>query len=155
MTKTGPGTVALLQVCSGLATAALFLSLGGPATAARSATSRASVHISFPSDATTSTTWHGKFRAVRPDGVVVARGRVIDRPRQKLGADWFIMRRLSTRAGTLRFRISGAFQTPTARLRWLIVGGTGAYAALQGRGLDVERMSGTTATAVMRGVPLP
>jgi hypothetical protein len=92
---------------------------------------------------------------MQPNGVVGARGRVIDRPRQKLGAEWFIMRRLSTRAGTLRFRISGPFQTPTARLHWLIVGGTGAYAALQGRGLDIERLSGTTATAVMRGVPLP
>ena len=154
MTRRGLGGVTLLRVWSGLAAALLLLSLDGPATAARSTTSGASVHLSVRSDPTTST-WHGTFRAVRPNGVVVARGRVVDRPRQKLGAEWFIMRRLSTRAGTLRFRISGPFQTPTARLHWLIVGGTGAYAALQGRGLDAERVSGTTSTAVMRGVPFP
>jgi len=155
MTRRGLGRVALLQAWSGLSAALLLLSLGGPAAAARSATSSASVHVSVRSDATTSSTWHGTFRAVRPDGVVFARGRVVDRPRQKLGAEWFIMRRLTTGAGTLRFRITGPFQTPTARLHWLIVGATGAYAALQGRGRDVERVSGTNATAVMRGVPLP
>jgi hypothetical protein len=144
----------LLRVCSGLAAALVLLSLDGPATAAPSATGRASVHISLRSDATTST-WHGTFRAVRPTGVVVVRGRAVDRPRQKLGAEWFIMRKLTTRAGTLRFQISGPFETPTARLHWRIVGGTGAYAALQGRGLDAERASGTTVTAVMRGVPFP
>jgi hypothetical protein len=155
MTRRGPGYAALLQVWSGLAVAVLLLSLGGLATAARSAITTASVHISVHSDAITSTTWHGSFRAVRPAGVVVARGRVVDRPRQRLGADWFIMRKFTTGTGTLRFRISGPYRTPTSRLHWQIVGGTGAYAALQGQGLDVERVSGTTATAVMRGVPLP
>jgi hypothetical protein len=100
-------------------------------------------------------TWDGSFRELRPDGAVVARGRVVDRPRQRIGADWLITRTLTSRAGTLRFRISGPFQTPTARLHWLILKGTGAYAALQGHGSDVEHAHETTATAVMSGVPLP
>jgi hypothetical protein len=121
---------------------------------ARRVTGVASVHASLRYDDAT-LSWHGSFRAVWPDGAVTARGRVVDRPRQVVDADWLITRTLTTRAGTLRFRISGPFKTPTARLHWLIVGGTGAYAALQGHGIDVERAHETTATAVMRGVPAP
>jgi len=132
----------------------LLLSVGGPASAAGRATGKPSVRIALHYDTATST-WRGNFRAVRPGGAVVARGRVVDRPRQKLGAEWSITRKLTTRAGTLKFRITGPFQTPTARLHWQIIGGTGAYATLQGDGTDVERTRGTTATAVMRAVPLP
>jgi hypothetical protein len=142
------------RLIGALAAAFLLLALAGPATAARLTTATASVHVSLGYDAATFT-WHGSFRAVRPHGAVVARGRVIDRPRQRLGADWSITRKLATRAGTLRFRISGPFQIPTARLHWLIVGGTGADAALQGHGTEVEHIRGMTATAVMSGVPLP
>jgi hypothetical protein len=137
-----------------LAAALLLLSLSGTKNAAHRAASTASVHVSLRYDAATSN-WRGRFRAVRADGAVVVRGRVLDRPRQKLGADWSITRTLTTRAGTLRFRISGPMQTPTARLHWQIIGGTSAYARLQGNGIDIERVRETTATAVMRGVPLP
>jgi hypothetical protein len=112
------------------------------------------IHASLRHDNAT-LSWHGSFRALRPDGTVIAHGRVVDRPRQRLGADWLIVRTLTTHAGTLRFRISGPFKTPTARLHWLIVGGTGAYAALQGQGVDIEHVRQTTATAVMRRIPLP
>jgi hypothetical protein len=141
-------------VRSALTAALLLLCLDGAANAAaRSITSAASIHASLRYDDAT-LSWHGSFRAVRPDGAVTARGRVVDRPRQRIGADWLIVRTLTTRAGTLRFRLSGPFKTPTARLHWLIVGGTDAYAALQGHGIDVERVRETTATAVMRGVPV-
>jgi hypothetical protein len=142
------------QVSSALAAALLLLPLGSYANAASRTTSTASVYVALRYDATTST-WRGTFRAVRPGGAVVTRGRVLDRPRQKLGAEWSITRRLTTRVGTVEFRISGPYQTPTARLHWQIVGGTRAYATLQGHGTDVERVRETTATAVMRGVPLP
>jgi hypothetical protein len=113
----------------------------------------ASIHASLRYDNAT-LRWHGSFREVRQDGSVGARGRVVDRPRQRIGADWLIVRTLTTRAGTLRFRISGPFKTPTARLHWLIVSGTGSYAALKGHGTDIERMRDTTATALMRRVQL-
>jgi len=132
--------------------ALLLLCLDGAAYAARRATGTATVHVSLRKDAAI---WQGRFRAVRRDGATVARGRVVDALRDTNGADWIIRRRLTTRAGTLRFSVSGPFQAPTARLHWLIVSGTGAYAALKGHGVDIERVSGTTATAVMRGVPLP
>jgi hypothetical protein len=139
-----------------LAAALLLLTLSTPASAASRATATATVRIDLRYDAETSA-WRGSFHAVGPHGAVVARGHVLDRPRQKLGATWSITRRLTTRVGTLRFRISGRFQTPTAQLHWLIVGGTGAYAALHGHGADVEhlREPTPTATAVMRRVPLP
>jgi hypothetical protein len=141
------------RVISTFAASILLLSFGGLANAtAHQVTVTASVHISVRYDAARFT-WHGSFREVRPDGAVVARGRAIDRLRQTNGADWLITRRLTTRAGTLQFRISGPLQRPTARLHWLIVAGTGAYAALQGHGIDVERARDATATAVMRGVP--
>ena len=150
------GRFGLRHVGSGLAaTLLLLLSAGGPATAAGGSTATTSVHVAISYDQTTST-WRGSFRAVRRDGAVVAHGRVVDSPRQRLGADWLIVRRLTTRAGVLRFRISGPFKTlEGARLHWQIVGGTGAYAALRGQGVDIERMHATTATSVMRGVPLP
>jgi hypothetical protein len=150
----GNERLALRQVGSGVAAGLLLLTLGSPVNAARSAATTASVHIALRYDEATST-WRGTFRALRLDGVVVARGRVVDRPRQKLGADWFIIRRLTTRVGTVRFRISGPFRRPTVRLHWLVVGGTGSYAALQGQGVDVERVRTETATAVMRGVHFP
>jgi hypothetical protein len=117
----GHERLALRQVGSGVAAALLLLTLGGPANAALRGGATAAVHIALRYDAATFT-WRGTFRALRPDGVVVARGRVVDRPRQKLGADWYIMRRLTTRAGTVRFRISGPIPetnrtAPMARCR--------------------------------------
>jgi hypothetical protein len=142
-------------VTGALAAALALLSLGGLANAAaRRSTGTAAIQVAVRYDAA-AFTWRGRFREVRPDGAVVARGRVVDLPRQQNGADWLITRRLTTRTGTLRFRITGPAQTSTARLHWLIVGGTGACAALQGHGTDVEHMRESTATAVMRGVPLP
>ena len=153
---TTSGAFGLRHVGSAVgATLLLLLSAGGPAVAASGSTATASVHVAISYDQTTST-WRGSFRAVRRDAAVVAHGRVIDSPRQRFGADWLIVRRLTARAGRLRFRISGPFKTlEAARLHWQIVGGTGAYAALRGHGVDVEHMHATTATSVMRGVPLP
>jgi hypothetical protein len=142
------------QVGNGLAAAVLLLALCGPANASGRTAGTASVRVTLRFDAAKST-WSGRFRAVRPAGTVVARGRVVDQPRVQNGADWLITRRITTRAGTLQFHISGPFQGSTARLHWLILGGTGSYAALHGRGVDLERVHGTTATAVMRRVPLP
>jgi hypothetical protein len=120
--------------------------------AAGQATGTATIHILLRYDAP-KLTWRGRFRALQASGTVVGRGRVVDRPRQKLGAEWLIIRKLITRAGTLEFRVSGPLQTPTAQLHWVIVGGTDAYAALKGRGIDVEHIRETTASALMRGVP--
>jgi hypothetical protein len=149
-----PGRSVRWQVGSGLAAAVLLLTLCGSANASGRVTGTASVRVTLHL-ASAGITWSGRFRAVRPDGAVVAHGRVIDQPREQNGADWIIRRKLTTRAGTLQFRISGPFHVPKARLRWLIVGGTGIYAALHGHGVDIEHVQSTTATAVMRRVPIP
>jgi len=145
--------LALRKMVGGVAAALLLLTLVGPAGAARGGSGTASLHLALRYDAAT-LTWHGSFRAIR-DGAVIARGRAVDRPRLENGVDWLIKRRLTTRKGTLRFSRSGPVRTPISRLHWLVVGGTGAYAAVQGHGIDVERVHSTTATAVMHGVPLP
>jgi hypothetical protein len=144
----------LRKMVGGVAAALLLLTLVGPAGAARGGSGTASLHVALRYDAAT-LTWNGSFRAIRSDGAVIARGSAVDRSREQNGVDWLIGRRLTTRKGTLRFSISGPVRTPISRLRWLVVGGTGAYAAVQGQGIDVERAHSTTATAVMHGVPLP
>jgi hypothetical protein len=148
-----PGRSARWQVRSGLAAAVLLLILCGSANASGRVASTASVRVSLR--LTPPGFWSGRFRAVRPDGAVVAHGRVIDQPRTQNGVDWSSRRKLTTRAGTLQFQISGPAHEPTTRLRWLIVGGTGAYAALHGHGVDIEHVHATTATAVMHPVPIP
>jgi hypothetical protein len=90
-----------------------------------------------------------------PTAQVVDRGSDVDRPRQKLGADWLIRRTLTGKSGTLRFLITGPYSAPTAKLTWKILSGTGAYAGLTGTGIDVEHVgSGTKAHASMSGVPV-
>jgi hypothetical protein len=149
------GGFRLRHVGNVVAALPLLVALGGPAAAAGGATAAVSVRVDLRYNASTST-WRGSFRAVRPDGAVVVHGRVVDRPRQRFGAGWLIGRMLTTRSGVLRFRITGPFTTPdAAQLRWRILGGTGAYAGLHGHGVDIERMRATTATSMMRGVPLP
>jgi hypothetical protein len=148
-----PGRSVGWQTCSGLAAAVLLLVLCGSASASGGVTRTASVRVTLHS--ASPDRWSGRFRAVLPDGAVVAHGRVIDRPRAQNGVDWSIRRKLTTRSGTLLFQISGPGQEAKARLRWLIVGGTGAYAALQGHGIDIEHVHATTATALMRRVPIP
>jgi hypothetical protein len=148
-----PGRSVRWQVGSGLAAAVLLLILCGSANASGRVTGTASVRVTL--HLASGFRWSGRFRTVRPDGAVVAHGRVIDQPRTQNGVDWSIRRKLTTRAGTLQFQISGRAEEPKARLRWLIVGGTGAYAALQGHGVDIEQVHATTATAVMRRVPTP
>jgi hypothetical protein len=100
--------------------------------------------------------WKGSFMSVLPTARVVDRGSVVDRPRQKLGADWLIRRTLTGKSGTLRFLITGPYSTPTAKLTWKILSGTGAYAGLTGTGTDVEHVigSGSKAHASMSGVPM-
>jgi hypothetical protein len=97
--------------------------------------------------------WRGTFVSVLPTGRVVDRGRVVERPRQKLGADWAISRTLSSTSGTLRFFLRGPYTRPLARLTWTILSGTGAYSGLKGTGGDVEHVSDSSATARMNGVP--
>jgi hypothetical protein len=148
-----PGRCVGWQVRRGLAAAVLLLILCGSASASGRVTGTASVRVSL--HLAPYALWSGRFRAVRPDGAVVAHGRVIDQPRAQNGVDWSIRRKLTTRVGTLQFQISGPGQERKARLRWLIVGGTGVYAALHGHGVDIEHVHGTTATAVMHRVPIP
>lgn len=148
-----PGRSVRWQVGSGLAAAVLLLVLCSSASASAHVTGTATVRVTLHS--ASPGPWSGRFRAVRPDGAVVARGRVVDQPRTQNGVDWFIRRKLTTRGGTLQFQISGPAREPKTRLRWLIVGGTGVYAALHGHGVDIERAHATSATAVMRRVPVP
>jgi hypothetical protein len=101
-----------------------------------------------------SAVWRGTFVSVLPSGRVVDRGAVVDRPRQKLGSNWAIWRTLLGKAGTLRFRIVGPYRTPTATLKWTILGGTKAYAGLSGTGTEVEHVAASRADARMTGVPL-
>jgi hypothetical protein len=148
-----PGRSVRWQVGSGLAAAVLLLILCGSASASGRVTGTASVRVTL--HLASGFKWSGRFRAVRPDGAVVAHGHVIDQPRTQNGVDWSIRRKLTTRAGTLQFQLSGPGGERKARLRWLIVGGTGAYAALHGHGVDIEHIQATTATAVMHRVPIP
>jgi hypothetical protein len=98
--------------------------------------------------------WQGTFVSTSSSGRVVDRGTVIDRPRQKLGANWAIWRTLRGKFGKLRFRIVGPYRTPVAKLTWTILSGTGAYAGLNGTGADIERVARSKADAQMSGVPM-
>jgi hypothetical protein len=137
---------------SGVAIAAV--ALAGGLGAAAGATKTSTVHVSLHYNAS-SALWKGTFTGISPAGAVDDHGTALDVPRQMNHADWSITRALTDSHGTLRFRIRGPFHVPVAHLTWTILSGLGSYAGLQGQGRDVERVTASSATAAMSGVPLP
>ena len=147
------GRVRLVTFTTALALTSVTAVVAGASPMAASETQRTVTIRVVVLYSSLSAVWRGTFVSTSSTRSVVDRGSVVDRPRQRLGFNWAITRRLVGRSGTLRFRITGPYRRPVATLEWSILGGTGAYAGLSGTGTDVEHIGPSMATARMVGVP--